>query len=194
MHRDESVTFTFACNRCNTLLEASPPASGNRALCPTCGLGFEIPTFDPRTELVGPVTSDPFDPEDPTPLHAYAADGRGAPQIVRTDQDALRIECAQCGRLNEITSATCTGCGTPFTLEAAPLAASRENRGTIALLLGVGSLVSCPLLLPGIFSVVFGISVITRSRDTAQRLLGLAGALLSAVSVLLGLSMYLNNW
>lgn len=144
--------FNFPCPRCDILLEGHTGMSGGAARCPTCGVRIEVPFVDPGSGLPQPATATEPPPEELAALHAYAADGRLAPQIVRDLTLGPRILCGGCGVENEIEAQSCAACGAPFSIDAVPtgFGSVRGPAGRGALVLGLVGLagVYLPQLIP----------------------------------------------
>jgi len=180
--------FSFACPRCESLLESQPALGGQTGRCPTCGARFVVPRSNlyagavPRAALID------ADDQDPTPMHAYAASGLQAPRIHRQSDGTLEIECPRCGRRCTITANNCSACGVPFTIEGVPTVRSvgGDKWATAALVLGIVSLPLCMLFVPAALAVIFGLT--SWFRQPARRPSGpaLAGIILGAVSLGLG--------
>ncbi len=153
--------FRFQCVRCGSILEATSDQSGQRGRCPTCGGTFIVPPVDERTGLAQYNADPGADGENPTPMHAYAAAGSKAPQILRREDDSLVIVCPRCRRESDVAADSCPACGLPFTMEGLEVvAADASGTGQAALVLGIIALVTCwcPFvgLLPGIIAIVLG--------------------------------------
>jgi DNA-directed RNA polymerase subunit RPC12/RpoP len=182
---------TFACPRCNSLLEAPADHAGRVAQCPTCGARLVVPARDPDSPGLGSPgaararTLD-GDDEPLPPMHAYAADGSHAPQIIVADSGQQGIRCPSCGRVNDIAVHGCGGCGTPFTIEGAARAGPPPGQvlGRTALIVGLVSLPAAPLVVPALMAVVFGILSITRQRGRLPNGCAIAGIVLGVVSLL----------
>src|SRR6185369_14138483 len=71
----------FLPSYCSSRLEAVESMAGQSGTCPTCGNSIVIPILDYRGRLIDP-TSGQVIKQDPHPVHAYAAAGHKAPQIV----------------------------------------------------------------------------------------------------------------
>lgn len=180
--------FNFACGRCDVLLEAHTGMSGRAAHCPTCGAALRVPHIDPASGLPLPAPASPSAPlEDPAPLHAYAASGHLAPQIVRAAGGSVTIRCSACAAESPADADRCSGCGVPFTLEAAPTGSGgrRSAASLAALALGVTGLpgVYLPfLVLPAVLALILGIRVCADPRRGFSWL-GLIGAALGFVGL-----------
>ncbi len=136
--------FNFPCPRCDVLLGGHTGMSGGAARCPTCGVRIEVPFVDPGSGLPLPATAGEPPPEELAALHAYAADGRLAPQIVQDRIRGPRILCGGCGGENDIEARSCAACGTPFSIDAVPtgFGSVRGPAGMGALVLGIAGLAS----------------------------------------------------
>ncbi len=132
--------FNFVCGACGSVLEAAIKQSGSPGRCPSCGALFDIPRVDRRTGMVRKITVGAAPLSDPTPVHAYAAAGVQAPDIVRQPDGSLQIVCRRCGQAGNIQEDYCRTCGFPFTLEGANRAASDATHPLAALALGLGIL------------------------------------------------------
>ena len=140
------IRFNFACRMCGSVLEACASQCGTPGRCPTCAAVFHIPTVDARTGLAMGMGDSGSMPQDPTPVHAYAAAGDKAPQIVRLDDGSSRIACPRCNHTSSVECNYCSKCGFPFTMEGANRAArvASDGFGIISFAVGV---VSLPLTL-----------------------------------------------
>lgn len=122
--RRPDIRFNFSCKVCGSVLEASASQSGAPGRCPTCSAVFSIPSVDPRTGLSLGHDDRGAPHQDPTPVHAYAAAGEKAPQIVELENGARAIRCPRCSAGNDIEENFCGTCGFPFTIEGANRAAA----------------------------------------------------------------------
>jgi hypothetical protein len=189
--RSAGKPFTFQCNRCGSVLEAGLDRCGKEGKCPTCGAVFTIPPLNPATGL--PMSVDaPGDGQPPTPMHAYAAAGSKAPQIVRTETGDLRIRCPRCAAEAPIDVNNCPGCGLPFTLEGATLEAHKPVGGyaVASFAFGLASLPAgmCVLgVLPAAIAIVAGVVALqqanVRQHAGGGRGLALAGILCGILSL-----------
>src|SRR3954464_11810352 len=85
--------YGFLCSYCSSRLEAVESMAGQSGTCPTCGKSIVIPILDYRGRLIDP-TSGEIIKQDPHPVHAYAAAGHKAPQIVGpVGSDERYIKC-----------------------------------------------------------------------------------------------------
>src|SRR5437868_6468536 len=73
--------YGFLCTYCSSRLEAVESLAGHSGTCPTCGNSIVIPILDNRGRLIDPASGLVIK-QDPHPVHAYAAAGHKAPQIV----------------------------------------------------------------------------------------------------------------
>ncbi len=149
--------FNFVCKRCSSVLEAHTGICGKRGHCPTCDAFFVIPHVDPRTGLPTGEADPGDDGQDPTPVHAYAASGDQAPQIVRGDNGEPAIKCPRCNAHNSLDANSCEACGRPFTLEGASVARGRyDAQGLASLGLGLLALPLCMFFVPGVLAITVG--------------------------------------
>ncbi len=183
--------FNFACPRCKCLLEANSGMSGQAAKCPTCAARFLIPYLSSGGY---PEKADIIEGEviDPQPLHAYAASGHQAPKIHRGKNDELLIECPRCGALSDVEVDRCAGCGTPFTMDAAPTAtkASADSRAVTALVFGLLGVPLAPTFVPSLIAVFFGIMAVFAPVGAAAPLTGIIGLVLGALGVAGGIAFW----
>jgi DNA-directed RNA polymerase subunit RPC12/RpoP len=155
--------FNFACPRCDCLLESHTGMSGSEGRCPTCGSRFLIPYIQRGSGMPTRVEVLEGDVQDPTPVHAYAASGDQAPQIVRDDAGTPHIRCPRCHAESAIEADACVGCGAPFSIEgASTLQTMRWNRPAItAMVAGVIALPLAMLFLPGVLAIALGMRAIS---------------------------------
>jgi predicted RNA-binding Zn-ribbon protein involved in translation (DUF1610 family) len=138
--------FQFQCLRCGSVLEARSSQAGRQGKCPSCAAIFTVPELDPRTGLARTNADPGEDGENPAPVHAYAAAGTMAPQILRREDERLSIRCPRCQTDSEISANACPKCGLPFTMEGMtfrPMTASTPLGWTTATLGIVAILLSC---------------------------------------------------
>jgi len=182
--------FHFACVRCGSVLEANTTISGRQGRCPTCAAEFTVPAFNPSTGAVGkPVLLVP-DEQDPTPMHAYAAAGARAPEIVTGPDSRQAIRCPRCSGMSAVDANNCKICGLPFTLEGiAPMRAPGEANGyaVASLVMGILGMPCGILVLPQLLAIIFGV--------IAHRQIGRSGFVergrgMATAGVLLGLVSY----
>jgi len=184
--------FNFPCPRCDCLLEAHTGMCGQHGRCPTCGAQFLVPFLHPssgRPEKA-PLLEGAADM--PTPVHAYAASGCQAPQIIQAADGSRAIQCPRCNALSPIDADNCAACNTPFTIEAAATMGKlhRDTQATAALGLGIVGLVLFFLVLPGVVAVWLGLRSMMYSGPGRRSTLGVAGLALG----LLGLAGGLVFW
>ena len=178
--------YGFLCSYCSSRLEAVESMAGQSGTCPTCGNSIVIPILDYRGRLIDP-TSGQVIKQDPHPVHAYAAAGHKAPQIVAAENGEDRfIKCPRCGRNNNLTSNNCLTCGLPFTMEGTVGdAVSGTNTWAVAsLVLGIVSIVGglC-FVVPPILAIIFGgIALRTTNQATGQT----SGSGLAITGLILG--------
>lgn len=152
--------FNFACESCDSLLEAHTGLSGRSAVCPTCGVRFEVPYLDKNGRPTRAILIDQeAGSSDLAPVHAYAASGSLAPEILKLDDGMTVIVCPRCKVHNEVDAEHCVGCGTPFSLDGAPTGSAKSAKvlAIIAMILGVLSLPGFMFVLPGFLAIVLGI-------------------------------------
>lgn len=170
--------FSFWCARCESVLEAHSGQCGLPGKCPSCATEFLIPEFDTQTKIVGKPRDIAGRPENPTPVHAYAAAGGQAPEIVGTDSDDQAIRCPRCHHLSPIDSDRCRDCGLAFTLEGVNYAAVPNRRNGYAVASLIMALLGVPcsvLVVPQVLAVFFGgVAMFQVRRDPLSRGQGLA--------------------
>jgi hypothetical protein len=131
--------------------------AGQDGQCPTCGNNITIPILDRYGRLIDPKTRQIIK-QDPHPVHAYAAAGDRAPQILRNPGGAQNIRCPRCAALSPVTANNCKACGMPFTMEGTTLEASGSSNGfcVASLVLGIIGLPAC-IGVPSLLAIVFGV-------------------------------------
>ncbi len=187
--------YHFQCLRCGSVLEARLSQAGQSGKCPTCGAMFRIPLVDPQTGLASNNADPGSDGQDPTPLHAYAAAGTEAPQIIRHEDDRLEIQCRRCGTRSPITVNNCASCGIPFTLEGLEQVArpaGSDGEGGLCVLAAL----SIPLSFCGGIGALAAVGVLIvvalrRSRGRAFTGVGIASALMSGLSIIIAVAIWL---
>jgi len=172
--------FQFVCTRCESLLEAQTDQTGQPGKCPTCATEFVIPRFYPDRGTTGDLKILGGAKQDPTPVHAYAASGHSAPQIVRNASGDQVVKCPRCGNLSPVQAHRCAKCGLPFTLEGigydAPLG-GRNGYAVASFVMGLLGVPCTVLIVPQLLAVVFGVVALHQiSSSEAQRGAGLAWA------------------
>lgn len=183
--------FNFPCENCDSLLEGHTGLSGRSGTCPTCGVRFEIPYLNINSGQ--PTRAKLLDSEaqaaDPTPVHAYAASGDQAPEIITGPDGTALIKCPRCNALNEVDAEHCVGCGTPFSLEGAPTGSSRSasTLAVIALVVGLLSIPGFYFVLPALLAIVLGLVAWNAARGKRRSTLALLGVMLGGVSLLIAL-------
>lgn len=187
-HLSAKHCFNFACPRCDCLLEAHTGMSGQPGICPTCAARFNIPYLHGRLGKPDKATLIEGEAEAPMPLHAYAASGHQAPQIVRRDDGTSVIECPRCNAHNAIDADTCMACGTPFTIEAAPTIGKlrRDSRASSSVALGIVALLVFPALIPGVLATWLGLRSVMFAGATRRSVTGLVGLTLGLLSLAAG--------
>jgi len=180
--------FNFPCPRCDSLLESHTGMSGQTGRCPTCNARLEIPFLDQAYGSVSAARLLDGDPQNPTPLHAYAASGAQAPRIRRLPDGTCEIECPQCAARAEITADTCPRCALPFTVEGIATGGPPAGRhsANAALLTGILAIPLSALLVPGLCAVGLGLIGLSRWRGPRAAVRALIGLALGLVSLVLG--------
>jgi DNA-directed RNA polymerase subunit RPC12/RpoP len=149
--------YGFNCSYCSSRLEATEAVAAQEGQCPTCGNEITIPILDRYGRLIDPKTRQIIK-QDPHPVHAYAAAGDRAPQIIHADDGKRAIKCPRCGSRSPISANNCKACGMPFTMEGTTVEASGASNGfcVASLVLGIiGIPAHCTVILP-ILAVIFG--------------------------------------
>jgi DNA-directed RNA polymerase subunit RPC12/RpoP len=150
--------YGFNCGYCSSRLEATEAMGAQDGQCPTCGNNITIPILDRYGRLIDPKTRQIIK-QDPHPVHAYAAAGERAPQILRSPDGKHSIRCPRCAGISPISANNCKSCGMPFTMEGTTLEATGSSNGfcVAALVLGIIGIPSCFIVVPAILAVIFGI-------------------------------------
>jgi hypothetical protein len=186
--------YGFLCSYCSSRLEAVESMAGQTGTCPTCGNSIVIPILDYRGRLIDP-TSGQVIKQDPHPVHAYAAAGHKAPQIVPGPGGGTEerfIKCPRCQRNNALSSNNCLGCGLPFTMEGTVGdAVSGTNTWAVAsLVLGIVGIPASCFFVPSILAVIFGgIAMRSTNQATGQASgqgLAIAGLILGTIGMVIG--------
>jgi len=180
--------FSFRCAQCHSRLEAYTSMSGQQAQCPTCGAEFTVPAAETQA---APERTGGTEPESEyaQPVHAYAAAGDKAPQIVHLDNGDRAIKCPRCGHVNPVTADNCARCAAPFTLEAAerPAKSSGGGFGTAALVLGIIGIPAFCTFVPSVLAIIFGVLALRApvgAVGSSQRGQGIAGLVLGSLGLL----------
>ncbi|HVX87021.1 MAG TPA: DUF4190 domain-containing protein [Phycisphaerae bacterium] len=190
--------YGFLCSYCSSRLEAVESMAGQSGTCPTCGNTILIPILNARGQLIDP-TSGKIIKQDPHPVHAYAAAGHKAPQIVAMPNGERQIRCPRCQRLNPLAMNNCLGCGLPFTMEGtAGDAMSGTNTWAVAsLVLGIVSLVGgmC-LIVPPVLAIIFAFMALrtntSPSGQSSGQGMAIAGLILGIVGAVIGSLMWVK--
>jgi DNA-directed RNA polymerase subunit RPC12/RpoP len=182
--------YGFNCGYCSSRLEANESMAAQEGQCPTCGNNITIPILDRYGRLIDPKTRQIIK-QDPHPVHAYAAAGERAPQIIRRDDGSQVIQCPRCQAVNPISGNNCKGCGMPFTMEGTTVDASGGSNGfcVASLVLGIISIPGACMLVPALLAVVFGIigynQVSKAGPDASGKGMAIAGIVCGLVGGLL---------
>jgi DNA-directed RNA polymerase subunit RPC12/RpoP len=150
--------YGFNCGYCSSRLEATEAMAAQEGQCPTCGNNITIPILDRYGRLIDPKTRQIIK-QDPHPVHAYAAAGERAPQIVRTGEGKQFIRCPRCSGTSPIAANNCKSCGMPFTMEGTTIEATGTSNGfcVASLVLGIIGIPAFCAVIPAVLAVVFGI-------------------------------------
>jgi DNA-directed RNA polymerase subunit RPC12/RpoP/DNA-directed RNA polymerase subunit M/transcription elongation factor TFIIS len=180
--------FNFPCENCDSMLEGHSGISGRQGTCPTCGVRFEIPFLDARRNRVSVARLIDRDAqqEAPAPVHAYAASGDQAPEIIRGQDGSTWIQCPRCESANPMDASHCEECGTPFSLDGAATGTPKATNylAVAALVAGVVSLPGFLLVLPGIAAFVLGLVAWNSARGRRRSSLALLGAGFGLISMI----------
>jgi DNA-directed RNA polymerase subunit RPC12/RpoP len=182
--------YGFNCGYCSSRLEATESMAAQEGQCPTCGNNIVIPILDRYGRLIDP-KSGQIIKQDPHPVHAYAAAGERAPQILRRPDGAQNIQCPRCAAVSPITANNCKSCGMPFTMEGTTLEAAGASNGycVASLVLGIIGIPACFTLITPALAVIFGIIGLNQVGASSQgsgKGLSIAGIICGAVGCLLG--------
>lgn len=185
--------YGFLCSYCSSRLEATESMASQSGTCPTCGNTIVIPILDHRGRLIDP-TSGQVIKQDPHPVHAYAAAGHRAPQIVTlAGTEEHRIQCPRCQRNNPLTANNCAACGLPFTMDGTVGdAISGTNTWAVAsLVLGIVTICGgfC-LVVPPILAVIFGILALRGTNTAAGPRSGNGLAVAGIIMGVIGLALF----
>ncbi|HMB95972.1 MAG TPA: DUF4190 domain-containing protein, partial [Tepidisphaeraceae bacterium] len=187
--------YGFNCVYCSSRLEATESAAAQEGQCPTCGNTITIPILDRYGRLIDPITKEIIK-QDPHPVHAYAAAGERAPQILRLEDGGQAIECPRCHALSPISANNCKSCGMPFTMEGTTIEAAGSSNGycVASLVLGIIGLPATCMILPSVLAIIFGIvgyNQVSRSNvESPGKGMAIAGMICGAVGVMLALFFY----
>ncbi|MEK6642742.1 MAG: DUF4190 domain-containing protein [Planctomycetota bacterium] len=185
------LRFTFSCQRCGSVLEASGDMAARSGRCPTCGAVFTVPDVDPNTGLAAGPATVADDGQLPTPMHAYATAGGKAPTIRRLPNGDSVIVCPRCNRNMPVDANLCGSCGLPFTMEGASTAAESVEydnaKATAALTVGVLSLLTFCFPILGVVAVILGLRAMRDARrlgvQQSGRSMAIAGIVCGGLSI-----------
>lgn len=191
--------FYLVCLCCGSKLEVTNAAAGQTFRCPTCGVSFQVPDIKRLRSSKGGVIPVGDAPEERQVVHAYAAAGSMAPEVVVDSSGESMIRCRRCGIINPIEAESCCSCGIPFTIEAG--SAFREGRWngmTVATMtLGVFSLITFPVPILGIAAIVTGLVAVKRlyiQYNGLQWLAAWSGVVLGMLSLIAFAVRYVTSW
>ena len=165
---------------------------GQEGQCPTCGNNITIPIRDRYGRLIDPKTRQIIK-QDPHPVHAYAAAGDRAPQIIRSDDGKQNIRCPRCNAMSPISANNCKGCGMPFTMEGTTVESGGASNGfcVASLVLGIIGIPAGCLVIPPILAIIFGIigynQVSKTGVEGGGKKLAVAGIICGAVGGIIAL-------
>ena len=194
--RDPSVplgqVFSFRCTQCHSRLEAYTGMIGQSGQCPTCAVECIVRRLNEDAARAGGTEPEA---EYRQPVHAYAAAGEQAPEILRLDNGAQAIRCPRCKTINEVNRNNCTHCSAPFTLEGAERAVPVGKGGstdTAAMVLGVVGVVLFFIVVPSLLALVFGVIALMGKNANVKggRGMAIAGTTLGAIGLLLAVLFY----
>jgi DNA-directed RNA polymerase subunit RPC12/RpoP len=196
MRRGTGKRYGFNCGYCSSRLEANEGMAAQEGQCPTCGNTIVIPILDRYGRLIDPITKQIIK-QDPHPVHAYAAAGERAPNIVRLDDGGQAIECPRCRSMSPVSSNNCRNCGMPFTMEGTTLeAAGGSNVICVSsLVAGIIGIPTFCIPLASVIAIVLGIiglNQTSNSGESAGRGMAIAGIVCGAVGLLLSGWMHLT--
>jgi DNA-directed RNA polymerase subunit M/transcription elongation factor TFIIS len=185
--RRTTMTVTFGCPGCKSMLEAGADQAGHSGRCPTCNVDFIVPQVDPRTGRGRRAIAPQLQKDDPTPMHAYAASGHQAPRIRRREDGTPEIECPRCHRRQDVKHNNCAGCGVPFSIEGVGIEGGVPGHtvGIWSLVCGCAALPLFMLALPAVLAVVLGFASWFRSTRAYPPPQAFTGLLLGVISILL---------
>jgi DNA-directed RNA polymerase subunit RPC12/RpoP len=190
--------YGFNCPYCSSRLEASEAVAAQEGQCPTCGSTITIPLMDRYGRLIDPKTRQIIK-QAPHPVHAYAAAGERAPQILRATDGTQQIRCPRCSALNPITANNCRACGMPFTMEGTTLEAAGTANGfcVASLVLGILGIPTFCMVITPVLAIIFGIiglNQIKRSgaRGQGGRGMAIAGIICGGIGCLIAVSTWLH--
>jgi Zn-finger nucleic acid-binding protein len=189
--RFASQRYGFNCPYCSSKLEATGAMAAQEGQCPTCGNQITIPILNRHGQLIDPKTQEIIK-QDPHPVHAYAAAGERAPQIIRTNSGVQMIVCPRCHANSPISANNCRSCNMPFTMEGTTIEPGGQTSGyaVTSLVLGVISLPAYVLVLPALGAIAFGIIALTRMARgegaMGGRGVAIAGLVTGGIGLLIG--------
>jgi hypothetical protein len=190
--RSTGRRYGFNCGYCSSRLEATDSMAAQEGQCPTCGNNITIPILDRYGRLIDPVTQKIIKP-DPHPVHAYAAAGERAPNIVREPDGSQLIRCSRCLAPSPIAANNCRQCGMPFTMDGTTLEAQGSSNGyaVAALVLGIIGLPAGPTIILPLLAIIFGIIGLRQLGPHAEssgggRAMAIAGLICGGIGMVFG--------
>lgn len=180
--------FSFRCRQCQSRLEAYTGMVGQGGQCPTCAVEFEIPP--PETDAARSGGTEP-EMEYAQPVHAYAAAGDKAPEIIRMPDGKHAIRCPRCHTVNAVDRNNCIKCAAPFTLEGAERGGSSKSGGlaVASLVSGIVGVPGFRMFVPSLLAIIFGLLALRDETiaGTSRRGMAIAGIVLGAVGLAIAL-------
>lgn len=156
--------YYLACLGCSSRLEVRDELAGQRATCPTCGVAFVVPDLVTLVQSRGQTLRVGTPPEERMAVHAYAAAGQMAPEILTDPAGSPVIRCRRCGTINQIEAESCRWCGVPFTIEAgtAGLASQWDGWTVASVVLGATSVLVYVSPLLAVAAIATGLVAVKR--------------------------------
>jgi len=188
--------YGFNCGYCSSRLEATEAQAGQEGQCPTCGKNIVIPILDKYGRLIDPMTGKIIK-QDPHPVHAYAAAGDRAPNIIRQTTGNKAIQCPRCKSVSPISANNCKSCGMPFTMEGTTIEASGASNGycVASLVLGIIGMPTGCMFLPAILGIVFGFVGLNRINasggEGGGKGMAIAGIVCGSIGMIIGALVHL---
>ena len=184
--------YGFNCGYCSSRLEATEAMAAQEGQCPTCGNNITIPILDRYGRLIDPKTRQIIK-QDPHPVHAYAAAGERAPQILRDRRRQADHPLPALLRAPARSRANnCKSCGMPFTMEGTTLEATGSSNGfcVASLVLGIIGIPGGCAVIPAVLAIIFGIigynQVTKAGSEGGGKGMAIAGMICGAVGILWG--------
>jgi len=189
---------TLQCGCCGSTLEVSAEVAGKPARCPTCGIQFEVPAIEELLAARGGRIEVGRPADAAMPVHAYAAAGELAPQIVRGDSGSPAIQCGRCKRISPVEADICQWCGAPFAIESGTRVGGNPLGGwrAASVVVGLTSIVAFRMPVVAAAAMVCGLFAVRglpSESPAPQRVMAWSGVVLGGLSLLFLLAMLLHN-